>query len=81
MYIGFLCCGEITHDKPFPAITKDINCHNDMSTIVTDGELGKLAIKQHELFIRVKKGTLQIDQVLAALQSVIEGKGIQSSRH
>lgn len=45
-----------------------------MNTIVTDGELGKLAIKQYELFTRVKKGVLPMDQVLAALQSVIEGK-------
>lgn len=43
-------------------------------TIVTDGELGQLAVKQHELFTRVKKGVLPISQVLDALQSVIEGK-------
>lgn len=45
-----------------------------MNTIVTDGELGRLAIKQHELFTRVKKGVLPLEGVLAALQSVIEGK-------
>jgi hypothetical protein len=43
------------------------------NTIVTDGELGQLARKQNELFTRVKKGTLPVAQVLAALQSVIEG--------
>ncbi len=42
--------------------------------IVTDGELGQLAVKQHELFTRAKKGVLPMDQVLAALQSVIEGR-------
>ena len=40
---------------------------------VTDETLGLLARKQHDLFRRVREGTLDSDQVLAALQRVIEG--------
>jgi hypothetical protein len=42
---------------------------------VTDGQLGQLALKQHELFRRAKEGTYDnFDEVLAGLQTLIEGK-------
>lgn len=45
-----------------------------MKPIVTDGQLGQLAVKQHELFERTKRGVYaSFDAMLAALQSVIEG--------
>jgi hypothetical protein len=43
--------------------------------IVTDGKLLELAIKQNELFTRAKKGVYEnLDEVLANLQVLIEGK-------
>lgn len=46
-----------------------------MKTIVTDGQLGQLAVKQNELFGRAKKGVYaSFDEMLDALQLVIEGK-------
>ena len=46
-----------------------------MNTIVTDGQLGQLAVKQNELFGRAKKGVyVSFEEVLDALQQVIEGK-------
>lgn len=46
-----------------------------MNTIVTDGQLGQLAVKQNELFKRAKKGVYaSFDEMLDALQLVIEGK-------
>lgn len=46
-----------------------------MKTLVTDGQLGQLAVKQHELFRRAKEGAYaNLEQVLYAIQSVIEGK-------
>ena len=46
-----------------------------MKNHVTDGQLGQLAVKQHELFGRAKRGVYEsIDEVLAAVQRVIEGK-------
>lgn len=46
-----------------------------MSESVTDGQLGQLAVKQHELFQRAKKGVYAaFDEMLEALQQVIEGK-------
>lgn len=46
-----------------------------MKTIVTDGQLGQLAVKQHELFRRAKEGNYaSLDDVLTALQQVIEGQ-------
>ncbi len=44
-------------------------------TIVTDGELGKLARKLHEVFTRVKNRALPIQNVLYGLQKIIEGNG------
>lgn len=42
---------------------------------VTDGQLGQLAVKQNELFARAKKGVYaDLDEVLEAVQLVIEGK-------
>lgn len=42
---------------------------------VTDGQLGQLAVKQHELFQRAKKGVYgSFDEMLDALQQIIEGK-------
>ena len=42
---------------------------------VTDGQLAQLAVKQHELFQRAKKGVYKsFDEMLGALQQVIEGK-------
>ncbi len=42
---------------------------------VTDGQLGQLAVKQHELFQRAKKGVYHsFDEMMDALQQVIEGK-------
>ncbi|MEO6536389.1 MAG: hypothetical protein ABIT47_01745 [Candidatus Paceibacterota bacterium] len=44
-------------------------------TLVTDGQLGQLAVRQHDLFRRVKSGSYaNFDDVMAALQTVIEGK-------
>ncbi|MFH1047064.1 MAG: hypothetical protein V1738_02075 [Patescibacteria group bacterium] len=40
---------------------------------VTDEALGHLARKQNELFRRVREGTLDSNQVLSALQQIIEG--------
>ncbi len=46
-----------------------------MKTIVTDGQLGQLAVKQNELFQRAKKGVYaSFDEMMDALQFVIEGK-------
>lgn len=46
-----------------------------MKTTVTDGHMLRLAIKQHELFERMKKDVYDSpDEVLEALQLVIEGK-------
>lgn len=46
-----------------------------MKASVTDGQLGQLAVKSHELFRRAKEGTYKnFDQVLDAVQLVIEGK-------
>lgn len=42
---------------------------------VTDGQLGQLAVKQNELFRRAKEGNFSsLDDVIAALQQVIEGQ-------
>lgn len=42
---------------------------------VTDGQLGQLAVKQHELFRRAKEGTYDnLDEVLAGLQTLVEGE-------
>jgi len=42
---------------------------------VTDGQLGQLAVKQHELFQRAKKGVYaSFDEMLDALQQIIERK-------
>ena len=44
-------------------------------TLVTDGQLGQLAVRQHDFFRRVKSGSYaDFDQVMAAFQVVIEGK-------
>jgi hypothetical protein len=40
---------------------------------VTDEQLGRLARKEHELFRRVRDGTLPVDHVLTELQRLIEG--------
>ncbi len=46
-----------------------------MKAAVTDGQLGQLAVKSHELFRRAKEGTYaNFDEVLDAVQLVIEGK-------
>ncbi len=46
-----------------------------MKTIVTDGQLGQLAVKQHELFRRAKEGAYaDLNNVLDSLQTLIEGK-------
>lgn len=44
-------------------------------TLVTDGQLGQLAVKQHELFERAKRGVYaSFGEMLDTLQVVIEGK-------
>jgi|GEM_PF-2652368 len=44
-------------------------------TLVTDGQLGQLAVRQHDFFERVKRGAYaDFDQVMAAFQVVIEGR-------
>lgn len=44
-------------------------------TLVTDGQLGQLAVRQHDLFERAKRGVYaDFDQMMVALQRVIEGK-------
>ena len=43
------------------------------TAVVTDDQLGMLARRQHELFRRVREGTLPVDRVMAALQGTIEG--------
>lgn len=46
-----------------------------MKASVTDGQLARLAVKQHELFRRAKEGTYEnFDDVLTGLQTLIEGK-------
>lgn len=46
-----------------------------MKTLVTDGQLGQLAVRQNDLFRRVKSGSYaNFDDVMKALQAVIEGK-------
>jgi hypothetical protein len=46
-----------------------------VKTSVTDGQLGQLAVKLHELFRRAKGGAYEdFDKVLAGLQALIEGK-------
>lgn len=45
-----------------------------MNTIVTDDMLGRLAIKQAELFRRVKEGTLNPLTTINAIQEIIENK-------
>lgn len=47
----------------------------DTKTLVTDGQLGQLAVRQYDLFRRVKAGSYaNFDDVMAAIQAVIEGK-------
>jgi hypothetical protein len=41
---------------------------------VTDQQLGVLARRQHDLFRRVREGSLPITKVLAGLQGLIEGR-------
>ena len=41
---------------------------------VTDEQLGRLARKQHELFRRVREGSLSLDFALAGLQLLLDGK-------
>lgn len=44
-------------------------------SLVTDGQLGQLAVRQHDFFERVKRGAYaDFDQVMAAFQAVIEGR-------
>ncbi len=46
-----------------------------MTTIVvTDEQLGQYARREHDLFRRLREGTLQITQVLDGLQCLIEGR-------
>lgn len=46
-----------------------------MKASVTDGQLGQLARRQHDLFERVKKGVYEnFNEVLDAVQAIIEGK-------
>ena len=46
-----------------------------MKSLVTDGQLGQLAVRQNDLFRRVKSGSYaNFDDVMKALQAVIEGK-------
>lgn len=46
-----------------------------MKTLVTDGQLGQLAVRQYDLFRRVRSGSYaNFDDVMKALQTVIEGK-------
>jgi len=46
-----------------------------MKTLVTDGQLGQLAVRQHDFFERVKRGAYaDFDQVMTAFQAVIEGR-------
>jgi len=40
---------------------------------VSDEQLGQLARKQHDLFRRVREGSLEPDRVLSGLQAIIEG--------
>ncbi len=42
-------------------------------TIVADETLGKLARQQHDLFRRVREGSLDPDRVFAGVQAIIEG--------
>lgn len=42
--------------------------------LVTDEQLGELARKQHDLFRRVRDGSLPFDPVMAATQAIIEGR-------
>jgi hypothetical protein len=44
-----------------------------MTKNVTDEQLGILARLEHEIFRRVREGTLPVEQVLAGLQRLIEG--------
>lgn len=43
-------------------------------TVVTDDTLGKIATRQWELYRRVKDGSLDPNQVLSALQGIIENE-------
>ncbi len=46
-----------------------------MTTIVVpDEQLGQLGRKYHDLFRRVREGTLPIEKVLGSMQDLIEGK-------
>jgi len=45
--------------------------------IVTDELLGQVARRQHELFQRVKKGTIDAETALEGLQDIIEGRYVQ----
>lgn len=48
---------------------------NTTKTLVTDGQLGQLAVRQNDFFRRVKAGSYaDFDAVMAAFQVVIEGK-------
>lgn len=44
---------------------------------VTDGEIGRVAIRQWELLRRVKEGTLNPEEVSQGFQRIIEGKEIE----
>ncbi len=60
-----------------PSPPASTQCQDDTMKkyIVTDAELGQLAVKQHELFRRVKEGSVgPIKDVLAAVQTIIEGR-------
>lgn len=47
-------------------------------SVVSDEQLGILARRQHDLFRRVREGTLPIGRVLDGLQCLIEGQQIGS---
>lgn len=42
--------------------------------VVTDEQLGIYARREHDLFRRIREGTLPVERVLDGLQSMIEGK-------
>ena len=51
-----------------------------MANAVTDEQLGQLARKQHELFMRVKQGSVPLDTTLGALQDLVEGRLVTQAR-
>ncbi len=48
------------------------------TSVVTDEQLGQLARRQHDLFRRVREGTLPVARIIEGLQCLIEGRPLDT---